>query len=84
MMDLLQIEREESRLIIDARTAIRAGYHPRNEILLLVGDAPVGTVCEVHVPHRTEPLIAAIEEMGLNVAALEVESGLWQLRMVKL
>jgi len=83
MMDLLQIEREEARLIIDARNAIRTGHHPRHEILTLVGDAPSGTVCEVHVPHRTGPLIAALEDMGLNVVASEVKPGHWRLRLVK-
>lgn len=84
MMDLLQVQKEEARLHIDARDAIRKGYHPRNEILTLVREAPNGTLCEVHVPHRTGPLIAALEGMGLNVATSEVAPGHWRLRVLKI
>lgn len=82
--DLLQIERDDVRLSIDARDAIRKGHHPRHEILGLVDSAPKGTLCEVHVPHRTAPLIAALEGMGLNVAISEVEPGHWRLRVIKI
>jgi len=83
-MDLLQIQRNEGHLVIDARNAIRTGHHPRHEILTLVEEAPSGTLCEVHVPHRTGPLIAALEGLGLKVAASELEPGHWRLRVVKL
>ena len=82
-MDLLQVRQEESHLVIDARDAIRAGRHPRHEILALVKEAPSGTLCEIHVPHRTSPLIAALEELGLRVAVAEVEPFHFRLRMMK-
>lgn len=83
-VEQLQIERDEMRLTIDARDAIRKGFHPRFEILNLVDRAPTGMLCEVHVPHRTAPLIAALEGLGLHVSASEVEPGHWRLRMMKL
>ncbi|GMA52237.1 hypothetical protein GCM10025857_35940 [Alicyclobacillus contaminans] len=82
--ELLRIEMDGPRLIIDARSAIQSGRQPRNEILTLVGDAPIGTLCEVHVPNRASHLIAALESMGMNVVISEVEPGHWRLRMMKL
>lgn len=84
MMELLEIEREESRLSVDARNAIRKGFHPRHEIIQLVDEAPIGTICEIHVPHRTGPLIAALEGGGRRVAVSQVEPGHWRLRVLKL
>ena len=40
MMDLLTVKREDVHLIIDARDAIRKGFHPRHEILKLVDESP--------------------------------------------
>ncbi|MCL6442319.1 MAG: amino acid decarboxylase [Alicyclobacillus sp.] len=84
LVELLKIERDDVRLMIDARDAIRKGFHPRHEISKLVDEAPSGTLCEIHVPHRTGPLIAALEGMGLNVAVSEVEPGHWRLRVMKI
>lgn len=84
LMEQLQIERDGAQLTIDARDAIRKGFHPRHEILKLVDEAPSGTLCEIHVPHRTAPLIAALEGLGLNVAVSEVEPGHWRLRVIKI
>jgi hypothetical protein len=83
IMDLLTIQKEDSHLVIDAREAIRSGHHPRHEILTLVKDAPAGTLCEIHVPHRTQPLIAALEGLGLNVAVSEVEPFHFRRRVMK-
>ena len=84
MMEMLQIQREESHLVIDARNAIRKGHHPRYEILTLVKEAPRGTLCEVHVPHQTAPLIVALEELGLNVAVSQVSPDDIRLRVMKI
>ena len=84
MPELLDIQQETGHLVIDARNAIRTGHHPRYEILKLVQDAPMGTLCEIHVPHRTVPLVGALEELGLNVAVSEVEPFHWRLRVMKL
>lgn len=83
-MDLLKVHKEKSLISIDARDAIRKGYHPRQEILKLVEDAQAPVLCEIHVPHKTGPLIAALEAMGLNVTTAEVETGHFRLRALKL
>ncbi len=64
-----------NHIFIDVREIIRKGMHPRGEILKAVREAPSGSVIEIHVPHRTQPLIAAMEDMGLNVAVTEIEPG---------
>ncbi len=64
-----------NHILIDVREIIRKGMHPRGEILQVVRDAPKGSVIEIHVPHRTQPLIAAMENLGLKVAVTEVEPG---------
>ena len=83
MTDLLEIKKAEALLVIDARNAIRKGHHPRNEIVTLVQEAPNGTLCEIHVPHRTAPLIAALEGLGYPVVVSEVEPFHFRLRLMK-
>ena len=83
-LELLTVEHDGVRLSIDARNAIRKVHHPRFEILKLVDESPKGTLCEIHVPHKTGPLIAALEGLGLNIAVAEVEPGHWRLRTMKI
>ncbi len=80
---MLEINHEDHLLTIDARNMIRQGHHPRHEIVNLIREAPSGTVCEVHVPHRTGPLIAALEDLGMNVAVAQLEPGHFRLRVLK-
>ncbi len=80
---MMDVTHEDHLLTIDARNTIRQGHHPRQEIVSLIKDAPGGTVCEVHVPHRTGPLIAALEDLGMNVAVAQLEPGHFRLRVLK-
>ncbi len=80
---MLEVKQEDHLLTIDARTMIRQGHHPRHEIVTLIKEAPSGTVCEVHVPHRTGPLISALEDLGMNVAVAQLEPGHFRLRVLK-
>ncbi|GLG02783.1 hypothetical protein Alches_28240 [Alicyclobacillus hesperidum subsp. aegles] len=80
----LVVHRSGAVLSIDAREAIRNGFHPRHEILQMVDQAPFGTLCEIHTPHRPGPLISAIKGLGLNVVTTEVEPGHWRLRVMKM
>ncbi len=84
MVDLLEVHKEKSLISIDARDAIRKGYHPRQEILKLVEEAQAPVLCEIHVPHKTGPLVAALEAMGLNVTIAQVDVGHFRLRALKL
>ena len=72
------------KAIIDVRERVLKGEHPRKEILDFVKAAPVGTVFEIHLPHRGEPLIAGFQAVGMNVIATEVEPGHFRLTAVKL
>lgn len=84
MSDQLSVQKDDARLIIDARDMIRSGHHPRGQILSLVEEAPAGTLCEIHVPHKTAPLIAALKAQGHNVAVSEEEPGHFRIRLFKL
>jgi hypothetical protein len=75
---------EGQKAIIDVRERILKGEHPRKEILDYIKAAPVGTVFEIHIPHRGEPLVAGFQAMGLNVITKEIEPGHFQLTTVKL
>jgi uncharacterized protein (DUF2249 family) len=73
-----------NHVLIDVRDIIRKGMHPRGEILKIVREMQKGCIIEIHVPHRTQPLIKAMEDMGLNVSVTEVEPGDFRLLTVKL
>ena len=75
---------EEKRAVIDLRKRIKNGEHPRKEILDFVKSAPVGTVFEIHLPHRGEPLIAGFQAIEMNVVVNEVEPEHFRLMAVKL
>jgi hypothetical protein len=75
---------EEKRAVIDLRERIKNGEHPRKEILDFVKSAPIGTVFEIHLPHRGEPLIAGFQAIGMNVIVNELEPGHFRLMAVKL
>jgi hypothetical protein len=72
------------KAIIDVRERVLKGEHPRKEILDYIKAAPVGTVFEIHIPHRGEPLIAGFQAMGMNVIVKEIEPGHFLLTTVKL
>ncbi|MFL6517246.1 MAG: amino acid decarboxylase [Bacillus sp. (in: firmicutes)] len=60
------------------------GEHPRREILNFVKAAPVGTIFEIHLPHRGEPLIGSLQSLGMNVIVNEIESMHFRLMAIKL
>lgn len=72
------------KAVIDVRERIAKGEHPRREILNFIKSAPVGTVIEIHLPHRGEPLIASLQSLGMNVIVNELEPMHFRLMAVKL
>ncbi|MDP4083372.1 MAG: amino acid decarboxylase [Bacillota bacterium] len=78
------VKMEGKRAIVDVRERILKGEHPRKEIMDFVKASPVGTIFEIHIPHRGEPLIAGLESLGMNVIANELEPGHFRLMAVKL
>jgi hypothetical protein len=72
------------RAVMDVREQIAKGEHPRREILNFVKAAPVGTIFEIHLPHRAEPLINSLQSLGMNVIVNELEPMHYRLMAVKL
>ena len=75
---------EDKKAVIDVRERIAKGEHPRREILNFIKAAPVGTIIEIHLPHRGEPLIASLQSLGMNVIVNELEPMHFRLMAVKL
>ena len=63
----------DKKAVMDVRERIAKGEHPRREILNFIKSAPVGTIFEIHLPHRGEPLIGSIQSLGMNVIVNELE-----------
>lgn len=82
MMNNFQLEGKKA--VLDVRERIAKGEHPRREILNFIKSAPVGTVIEIHLPHRGEPLIATIQSLGMNVIVTEIEPMHFRLMTAKL
>ncbi|MEO2078070.1 MAG: amino acid decarboxylase [Bacillus sp. (in: firmicutes)] len=74
----------DKKAILDVRERIAKGEHPRREILNFIKSAPIGTIFEIHLPHRGEPLIATIQSLGMNVIVNEIEPMHFRLMAVKL
>lgn len=81
-MSNLQVDGK--RVIMDVRERIAKGEHPRREILNTVKSSPVGTIFEIHLPHRADPLIANLQSLGMNVLVTELEPMHFRLMAVKL
>ncbi|MEH7115426.1 amino acid decarboxylase [Neobacillus niacini] len=78
------IQIENQRAVIDIRERVLKGEHPRREILNFVKSAPVGTIIEIHLPHRGEPLVANFQSLGMNAIVNEIEPGHFRLMAIKL
>lgn len=74
----------EKRAVMDVRDRIAKGEHPRREILNFIKSAPIGTIFEIHLPHRAEPLIGSLQSLGMNVIVNELEPMHFRLMAVKL
>lgn len=81
-MSSFQIENQ--RAVIDIRERVLKGEHPRREIINFVKSAPVGTIIEIHLPHRGEPLVATFQSLGLNAIVNEMEPDHFRLIAMKL
>ncbi|MGG3467070.1 amino acid decarboxylase [Neobacillus pocheonensis] len=74
----------EKKAVMDVRERIAKGEHPRREIINFVKTAPVGTIFEIHLPFRAEPLIGNLQSLGMNVIVNELELMHFRLMAVKL
>jgi len=74
----------DKKVVMDVRDRVAKGEHPRREILNFLKAAPVGTIFEIHLPHRGEPLIANLQSFGMNVIVNEIAPIHFKLMAVKL
>ena len=74
----------DKKVVMDVRDRVAKGEHPRREILNFLKAAPVGTIFEIHLPHRGEPLIANLQSFGMNVIVNEIAPMHFRLMAVKL
>ena len=74
----------DKKVVMDVRELVAKGEHPRREILNFIKAAPVGTIFEIHLPHRGEPLIANLQSFGMNVIVNEIAPIHFKLMAVKL
>ena len=81
---MLNVQNNGAVATIDVREDIARGEHPKNKIFQYVKEAPIGTVIEIHVPFRAEPLIASLSSFGLNVVVNELSPDHFRLMAVKL
>ncbi|MCM3115897.1 amino acid decarboxylase [Neobacillus sp. MER 74] len=80
----MMFEIVDKKAVMDIRERIAKGEHPRREILNFVREAPIGTIFEIHLPHRGEPLIASLQSLGMNVIVNELEPMHFRLMAIKL
>lgn len=81
---MLSIIEDEQRRIIDVRELIQKGHHPKGEILQYVKELPRGTIVEIHLPHRAEPLAAGFKSMGINPITNQIGIGHFRMLAIKL
>ncbi len=81
---MIELQRDGNHIVIDVREQIQRGMHPRGEIIKAIEEAPIGTIIDIHVPHRTQPLIASVEAMGLHVVVEELDMRHFRLRTLKM
>ncbi|PGY15813.1 amino acid decarboxylase [Bacillus sp. AFS031507] len=74
----------DKKAVMNIRERIAKGEHPRREIINFVKAAPVGTLFEIHLPHRGEPLIGSLQSLGMNVIVNEIEAMHFRLMAIKL
>jgi hypothetical protein len=80
---MLNVQREGTKAIIDARELIKQGIHPRGEIIEFIKEAALGTIIEIHLPLPGQPLVAALEQLGLNAVVNEIEPDHFRILVLK-
>jgi hypothetical protein len=82
---MIEVQHDGQRAIIDVREIVKKGQHPKGEIFKYIKEeAPIGTIIEIHVPHRAEPLVAGLKSFGLNVTINELAMDHFLIRTFKL
>lgn len=72
-----------NRAVLDLRSVILAGEHPRGKVFEYVKQSDVGTTFEIHTPRLPKPLIKGLEDLGLNVNVEELEADHFRITTTK-
>ncbi|MGO4886463.1 amino acid decarboxylase [Anaerobacillus sp. MEB173] len=64
---MLEVVREENRVIVDVRERILNGEHPRAKVMAVAAEIKEGEVFEIHAPFVLPPLIGLLQEQGFRV-----------------
>ncbi|WP_461183488.1 amino acid decarboxylase [Virgibacillus kimchii] len=80
---MLDVKMEGELAIIDVRKQALKKEHPGDKVLEFIDQAHVGIVFEIHVPHKAQPLVEKIEEMGLKVSTNKLEEDHYYLTATK-
>lgn len=81
---MLEVEYRGNIAVVDVRERIKRGEHPKQVIIDFVQDAKAGTIVELHLPHRGEPLVQALKAMGISAISNEIAPDHYRLMCVKL
>lgn len=63
---MLDVKMEGNKAIIDVRANVLRGEHPKDEVLDYVQKATEGTIFEIHLPLRGEPMVNLFKSIGMN------------------
>lgn len=64
---MLEVVREENRVIVDVREKILNGEHPRAQVMAVAEEIQKGEVFEIHAPFVLPPLIGLLQSQGFSV-----------------
>ncbi|MDG5788806.1 amino acid decarboxylase [Evansella sp. AB-P1] len=81
---MLKVKNEGNKAIIDVREQIKNGEHPRKEIVQFVKQSPCGTIFEIHLPVRAEPLLTVLSSLGMSAVINELAPDHFKILAVKL
>ncbi|WP_138417769.1 amino acid decarboxylase [Aquibacillus sediminis] len=70
---MIDIQLEGKRAIIDVRLQALAGEHPGNDVINYIKKSPSDRDFEIHVPHKANPLLKKLEDIGMNVIRHKVK-----------
>ena len=81
---MLQVEYRGNIAVVDVRERINRGEHPKQEIVGFVNDAKPGTIIELHLPHRADPLVQALKSVGISAIMNEMGPSHYRVMCVKI
>ncbi|MCC2685229.1 MAG: amino acid decarboxylase [Paenibacillaceae bacterium] len=81
---MLQVEKAGNVAKLDVREKVLRGEHPKNEIFDFVRQAAAGTIIEIHMPHKAQPIVAGLQSMGINAIVSELGPQHYRIMCIKL